>query len=61
MLSKEYAMANLYVIKNLKFEFGSLGIFKNSIQQYVIFVYSFFKKKYYQKSKTTSCKILSKI
>ena len=41
---------------------GSLGIFKNSIQQYIIFVYSFFKKKntiknlklhlvkYYQKS-----------
>ena len=40
---------------------GSLGIFKNSIQQYIIFVYSFFKKKFYQKSKTTSCKILSKI
>ena len=40
---------------------GSLGIFKNSIQQYIIFVYSFFLKKYYQKSKTTSCKILSKI
>ena len=39
---------------------GSLGIFKNSIQQYIIFVYSFFLKKYYQKSKTTSCKILSK-
>ena len=41
---------------------GSLGIFKNSIQQYIIFVYSFFLKKmlsknlklhlvkYYQKS-----------
>ena len=40
---------------------GSLGIFKNSIQQYIIFVYSFFFKntiknlklhlvKYYQKS-----------
>ena len=40
---------------------GSLGIFKNSIQQYIIFVYSFKKKntiknlklhlvKYYQKS-----------
>ena len=40
---------------------GSLGIFKNSIQQYIIFVYSFFKRntiknlklhlvKYYQKS-----------
>ena len=41
---------------------GSLGIFKNSVQQYIIFVYSFFFfKKYYQKSKTTSCKILSKI
>ena len=24
---------------------GSLGIFKNSIQQYIIFVYSFFLKK----------------
>ena len=40
---------------------GSLGIFKNSVQQYIIFVYSFFFKKYYQKSKTTSCKIISKI
>ena len=43
---------------------GSLGMFKNSIQQYIIFVYSLFilkKKKYYQKSKTTSCKILSKL
>ena len=39
---------------------GSLGIFKNSIQQYIIFVYSFFLK-YYQKSKTTSCKLLLKI
>ena len=41
---------------------GSLGIFKNSIQQYIVFVYSFFLKKntiknlklhlvkYYQKS-----------
>ena len=41
---------------------GSLGIFKNSVQQYIIFVYSFFLKKntiknlklhlvkYYQKS-----------
>ena len=28
---------------------GSLGIFKNSIQQYIIFVYSFFLKKHYQK------------
>ena len=44
---------------------GSLGIFKNSVQQYIIFVHfiiiHFFFKKHYQKSKTTSCKILSKI
>ena len=40
---------------------GSLGIFKTSIQQYIIFVYSFFLKKYYQKSKTASCKIIKNL
>ena len=46
---------------------GSLGIFKNSIQQYIIFVYSLFKKKntiknlklhlvkYYKKSNSNKC------
>ena len=40
---------------------GSLEIFKNSIQQYIIFVYSFFKKKYYQNLKLHLVKYYQKI